>query len=120
VDRGRRHQDPSLIAQSKGAARGRMEMFDHRLKVYRNADPGAFSPFPFPLCPPLSALSHCQCPFGFCRSSHGIRLLLTAQQSHQHQINRPLDSTSHRDIQSQSNKLPIDEPTRFVEPSSEI
>lgn len=46
VDSGRRHQTPSLIAKSKGAARGRMEMFDHRLKAYRNADPGAFSPFP--------------------------------------------------------------------------
>lgn len=51
VDRGRRHQDPSLIAKSKGAARGRTEMFDHRLKVYRNADPGAFSPFPLLFLP---------------------------------------------------------------------
>jgi hypothetical protein len=51
VDRGRRHQDPSLIAQSKGAARGRMEMFDHRLKIHRNADPGAFLPFPLLFLP---------------------------------------------------------------------
>jgi hypothetical protein len=51
VDRGRRHQDPSLIAQSKGAARGRMEMFDHRLKVYRNADPGAFLTLPLLFLP---------------------------------------------------------------------
>lgn len=55
VDRGGRHQDPSLIVKSKGAARGRTEMFDHRLKVYRNADPGASPPLPSSFC--LVALS---------------------------------------------------------------
>lgn len=49
VDRGRRHQIPSLIAKSKGAARGGMEMFDHRLKVYRNIE--TLIPVLFSLCP---------------------------------------------------------------------